>query len=74
MIVSWINKVSDCWGIEVALWSQGPGSSLFFCLFFDTGITLDVLLKSSDVLLRPPYSDRLQRVGLAGLLCGIFYR
>lgn len=44
-----------------------------FCLFF-TGITLDVLLKSSDLLLRPPYSDCLQRIGQLLLLFSVLYR
>uniref|UniRef100_A0A671YU75 Protein O-mannosyl-transferase 2 n=1 Tax=Sparus aurata TaxID=8175 RepID=A0A671YU75_SPAAU len=38
-----------------------------------TGITLDVLLKSADLLLRRPYSDWLQRVGLMVLLFSVLY-
>nr|XP_020469607.1 protein O-mannosyl-transferase 2 isoform X1 [Monopterus albus]XP_020469608.1 protein O-mannosyl-transferase 2 isoform X1 [Monopterus albus] len=38
-----------------------------------TGITLDVLLKSTDLLLRQPYSDWLQRVGHAILLFSVLY-
>ncbi|XP_076017881.1 protein O-mannosyl-transferase 2 isoform X2 [Genypterus blacodes] len=38
-----------------------------------TGITLDILLKSTDLLLRPPYSDWLQRVGQVVLLFSVLY-
>lgn len=41
---------------------------------FFTGITLDVLLKSTDLVLRPPYSDWLQRVGLMAFLLTVLYR
>lgn len=44
-----------------------------FCLFF-TGITLDILLESADLLLHPPYSDWLQRVALMVLLFSVLYR
>lgn len=44
----------------------------FFSLF--TGITLDILLKSSDVILRPPYCDWLQKFGQIVLLFSVFYR
>lgn len=43
-------------------------------LFILTGITLDVLFRSADLLLRPPYSDWLQRAGLMGLLFTVLYR
>uniref|UniRef100_A0A8D3D3D7 Protein O-mannosyl-transferase 2 n=1 Tax=Scophthalmus maximus TaxID=52904 RepID=A0A8D3D3D7_SCOMX len=38
-----------------------------------TGITLDILLKSTDLLLCPPYSDWLQRVGQMVLLLAVLY-
>ncbi|XP_056282897.1 protein O-mannosyl-transferase 2 isoform X2 [Pseudoliparis swirei] len=38
-----------------------------------TGITFDVLLKSTDLLLRPPYSDWLRRLGLLVLLLSVLY-
>uniref|UniRef100_A0A8C2ZVE4 Protein O-mannosyl-transferase 2 n=1 Tax=Cyclopterus lumpus TaxID=8103 RepID=A0A8C2ZVE4_CYCLU len=38
-----------------------------------TGITFDVLLKSTDLLLRPPYSDWLQRLGQMVLLFSVLY-
>ncbi|XP_068194820.1 protein O-mannosyl-transferase 2 isoform X5 [Antennarius striatus] len=38
-----------------------------------TGITLDILLKSSDLLLHPPYCDWLQKVGQMVLLFIILY-
>ncbi|XP_040054811.2 protein O-mannosyl-transferase 2 isoform X2 [Gasterosteus aculeatus] len=38
-----------------------------------TGITFDVLLKSTDLLLRPPYSDWLQRLGQVALLLSVLY-
>ncbi|CAN9502212.1 unnamed protein product [Ophioblennius macclurei] len=38
-----------------------------------TGITLDVLLKNADLLLRPPYCDWLQRIGQSVLLFGVLY-
>uniref|UniRef100_A0A4W6EX21 Protein O-mannosyl-transferase 2 n=1 Tax=Lates calcarifer TaxID=8187 RepID=A0A4W6EX21_LATCA len=38
-----------------------------------TGITLDILLKSADLLLRPPYSDWLQRVGQMAFLFTVLY-
>uniref|UniRef100_A0AAQ4P0H3 Protein O-mannosyl-transferase 2 n=1 Tax=Gasterosteus aculeatus aculeatus TaxID=481459 RepID=A0AAQ4P0H3_GASAC len=37
------------------------------------GITFDVLLKSTDLLLRPPYSDWLQRLGQVALLLSVLY-
>uniref|UniRef100_A0A672GBU2 Protein O-mannosyl-transferase 2 n=1 Tax=Salarias fasciatus TaxID=181472 RepID=A0A672GBU2_SALFA len=36
-------------------------------------ITLDVLLKNADLLLRPPYCDLLQRVGQTLLVFGVLY-
>ncbi len=47
---------------------------LFVCLFAFTGITIDIFLKSADLLLRPPFSDWLQRVGLMVLLFSVLYR
>lgn len=41
---------------------------------FVKGITLDILLKSSDLLLPPPYCDWLQRVGQMLLLFAVLYR
>uniref|UniRef100_A0A673BYX3 Protein O-mannosyl-transferase 2 n=1 Tax=Sphaeramia orbicularis TaxID=375764 RepID=A0A673BYX3_9TELE len=38
-----------------------------------TGITLDILLKSTDLLLRPPYSDWLQSLGQIGLLLTVLF-
>lgn len=38
-----------------------------------TGITLDTLFKSWDLLLHPPYCDWLQRAGQAALLCSVLY-
>ncbi|CAM9232282.1 unnamed protein product [Lampetra planeri] len=38
-----------------------------------TGITLDILLKSSDLLLPPPYCDWLQRIGQMLLLFAVLY-
>uniref|UniRef100_A0A8C5G3H0 Protein O-mannosyl-transferase 2 n=1 Tax=Gouania willdenowi TaxID=441366 RepID=A0A8C5G3H0_GOUWI len=38
-----------------------------------TGITLDILLKSADLLLRPPYCDWLFRFGLMVLLLAVLY-
>ncbi|XP_034015477.1 protein O-mannosyl-transferase 2 [Thalassophryne amazonica] len=38
-----------------------------------TGMTLDILLKNTDLLLRPPHSDWLRTVGHAGLLFSILY-
>ncbi|XP_029973507.1 protein O-mannosyl-transferase 2 [Salarias fasciatus] len=38
-----------------------------------TGVTLDVLLKNADLLLRPPYCDLLQRVGQTLLVFGVLY-
>lgn len=45
--------------------------AVWLCL---TGVTLDTLLKSADLLLRPPYSDWLQRAGQMVLLFTILYR
>ncbi|XP_029688613.1 protein O-mannosyl-transferase 2 isoform X2 [Takifugu rubripes] len=39
-----------------------------------SGITLDILLKSSDAVLQPPYCDWLQRFGQTVLLFSVFYR
>lgn len=38
-----------------------------------TGITLDILLKSTDLLLHPPYCDWLQRLGQMVLLLSVLY-
>ncbi|XP_013867916.1 protein O-mannosyl-transferase 2 [Austrofundulus limnaeus] len=38
-----------------------------------TGITLDILLRSSDLLLHPPYCDWLQKCGLMVLLISVLY-
>uniref|UniRef100_A0A8C9XEG7 Protein O-mannosyl-transferase 2 n=1 Tax=Sander lucioperca TaxID=283035 RepID=A0A8C9XEG7_SANLU len=38
-----------------------------------TGITFDILLKSTDLILRPPYSDRLQTLGQMVLLFSVLY-
>ncbi|CAG10648.1 unnamed protein product, partial [Tetraodon nigroviridis] len=38
-----------------------------------TGITLDILLKNLDVVLRPPCCDWLQRFGQTALLFSVFY-
>lgn len=48
--------------------------SKMFCFVFVTGITLDVLLKSGDLLLCQPYADWLQRVGQMVLLSSVLYR
>lgn len=45
---------------------------IFFSLF--TGITLDILLKSLNAVLPPPYCDWLQRFGQTVLLFSVFYR
>lgn len=39
-----------------------------------SGITLDTLLKSWDLLVHPPYCDWLQRAGQAVLLGSVLYR
>lgn len=38
-----------------------------------TGITFDILLKSTELLLRPPYCDWLQRLGQMVLLLSVLY-
>ncbi|KAA8582270.1 hypothetical protein FQN60_009010 [Etheostoma spectabile] len=38
-----------------------------------TGITFDILLKSTDLILRPPYSDLLQQLGQMVLLFSVLY-
>uniref|UniRef100_A0A3P8SU61 Protein O-mannosyl-transferase 2 n=1 Tax=Amphiprion percula TaxID=161767 RepID=A0A3P8SU61_AMPPE len=38
-----------------------------------TGITVDILLNSADLLLQPPYSDWMQRVGQMVLLLSVLY-
>uniref|UniRef100_A0AAQ5Z4D4 Protein O-mannosyl-transferase 2 n=1 Tax=Amphiprion ocellaris TaxID=80972 RepID=A0AAQ5Z4D4_AMPOC len=38
-----------------------------------TGITVDILLNSADLILQPPYSDWMQRVGQMVLLLSVLY-
>ncbi|KAG7237260.1 hypothetical protein INR49_032593 [Caranx melampygus] len=50
------------------------GWLLHYAPFYTMGrVTLDILLKSADLLLRPPYSDWLQRAGQMVLLFIILY-
>lgn len=58
-----------------------PGVELFrsqneakLLLVSPSGITLDTLFKSWDLLLHPPYCDWLQRAGQAALLYSVLYR
>ncbi|KAF3844774.1 hypothetical protein F7725_007937 [Dissostichus mawsoni] len=61
------------WWIHLASLGLYPIMAAVAAIALKRGITLDILLKSTDLLIRRPYCDWLQRLGQMVLLFSILY-
>ncbi|XP_047467872.1 protein O-mannosyl-transferase 2 [Mugil cephalus] len=72
LLIGWLLHYAPFYVMGRVLYYHHYFPSLIFSTML-TGVTLDILLKSADLLLHPPYCDWLQRFGLAVLLFSVLY-